>query len=90
MKRSIVIFSVLLLLLTGCNKNEKKEPEKLDYTKEITISVGEEVPDAQKFFSDTTSLSTKDIKWNNMEVEENKVYYTGAYTGTIKDNNDYE
>ena len=90
MKKSLIIFSALLLLLTGCNKAEKKEePKKLDYKKEITINVGEEVPSVDKFFSDTTSLATKDITWSeNMKVEENKIYYTGAYVGTIMDKND--
>ena len=50
----------------------------------ISIKIGEEVPSVLDYISSMDSST--EIKWDNLKIENDKVYYSGTYTGIIEYN----
>ena len=76
---SISIISILILL------NIKKE-DIIKYKKSITINVGEEIPNLDKYIDKDykEKIENKKISWKDIDIDDNKVYYTGIYKGVFK------
>ena len=77
MKKILVI--ILLLFITGCNKEIKKE---ITYKEKNTIKVGEEVPSVEDYITSNNCESCT-IEWTNIDLEDNKIYTAGIYEGVI-------
>ena len=83
---SISIISILILL------NIKKE-DIIKYKKSITINVGEEIPNLDKYIDKDykEKIENKKISWKDIDIDDNKIYYTGIYKGIFKyKENEYE
>ena len=80
MKKYVVF--IMLLLLCGCNDATKLYKEELKYKDKITINVGEEVPRAKDYIEGDFDPNAS-INWDNIVLEDNKVYYCGTYNGKI-------
>ena len=50
-----------------------------EYTKTITINIGDEVPISIKYDNKNFNVS-----WDNMITEDGKIYHTGIYAGNFK------
>ena len=76
---SISIISILILL------NIKKE-DIIKYKKSITINVGEEIPNLDKYIDKDykEKIENKKISWKDIDIDDNKIYYTGIYKGIFK------
>lgn len=81
MKKIILI--IMLLFVTGCNKEVKKE---VTYKEKITIKVGEEVPSLEDYITSDYCESCT-IEWIDVDLEDNKVYTASIYEGTLKIDN---
>ncbi|MBQ1813075.1 MAG: D-alanyl-D-alanine carboxypeptidase family protein [Bacilli bacterium] len=75
-----VILIIMLLFVTGCNKEVKKE---VTYKEKITIKIGEEVPSLEDYITSDYCESCT-IEWTNIELEDNKVYVANTYEGILK------
>ena len=89
MKKILII--LLVILLSGCNNNVKdkgkeikEEKKEIKYKDKVTIKVGEEIPSIKDY---TDSETTDKIVWNNIELDDNKIYHVGIYDGKINDVN---
>lgn len=73
----LIIFLVSIIFLLY-NKE-------LTYKENITIKIGENVPTVSSYFKkeDLKRLKDKDIKWNHINIENNRIYYSGNYVGYI-------
>ena len=78
-----IILIIMLLFVTGCNKEVKKE---VTYKEKITIKIGEEVPSLEDYITSDYCESCT-IEWTNLDLEYNKVYTANTYEGTLKINN---
>lgn len=78
MKKIILI--IMLLFITGCNKEIKKE---VTYKEKITIKIGEEVPSLEDYITSDYDESCT-IEWTNIDLEDNKIYTAGIYEGKLK------
>lgn len=78
-----IILIIMLLFVTGCNKEVKKE---VTYKEKITIKIGEEVPSLEDYITSDYCESCT-IEWTNLDLEDNKVYTANTYEGTLKINN---
>ena len=76
---SISIISILILL------NIKKE-DIIKYKKSITINDGEEIPNLDKYIDKDykEKIENKKISWKDIDIDDNKIYYTGIYKGIFK------
>ena len=89
-KKHIVIWSVIIFLLVVAvvvgivlfNIYNRK----LEYKKSVSIKIGDELPTINDYVDDKEleRLDNKEINWNDIPLEENKVYNAGKYTGYIK------
>ena len=81
---SILFFITIIILVIGFFFYFYFYPE-LSYQPEVTISVGEEIPRLEYFFQkeDLHKINNSVIQWEQIPMEENKIYQVGTYLGTI-------
>lgn len=83
MKNKIFILLFLIILILGgyfiYQNNEVK------FKKTFTINVGDEIPSINDYAS--KNIKNIDLKFKNIELEDNKVYKTGTYIASFKYNN---
>ena len=73
----ITLLSAILIKIFSTKKS-------IEFKDNIEISVGEDVPNIDKYVEKENIDKVKDIKikWIDMQLENNKIYYTGIYKGT--------
>lgn len=71
----VCIIVVIVFLLSNINKKDETEVKE-----KITISIGENVPKESDYVTDSSS---DDIEWDDLEIEDGKIYHSGVYTGKI-------
>lgn len=80
MKSKILIFIILVVLIVFgiiyINKNEIK------FKNKITINVGDKIPNINDYAN--KKIKDIDIKFKDIELENNKVYKTGTYISIFK------
>lgn len=59
--------------------------QKFTYQKQIQISVGEDLPTLSSFLNedDLKKVKNQTITWQDIPLEDNKIYYAGTYEGTF-------
>lgn len=56
----------------------------LKYKNSISIKIGDSLPSIDSYIDDELKrLDNKEIKWENINLEDNKIYNVGKYTGYI-------
>lgn len=57
----------------------------LKYKNSISIKIGESLPTIESYIDseELNRLDNKEIKWENINLEDNKIYNSGKYTGYI-------
>lgn len=86
MKKVIISVLCLIIILIGSLiiiKNIKKE-DKIKYKKNISINIGEDIPTIDKYIENKDNIDNVKISWKDIDIEDNKVYYTGIYKGVFK------
>ena len=83
----ILLIVVLVFLGIGLVQIDYKD---LDYIKRIDIKIGEEIPDINKYVNgeNLEKLNSKEIEWDNIESQDNKIYSAGLYKGYISFRNE--
>ncbi len=85
MKKFVYLLIVLFLILIGYfTVIYIKEENSITYKKNLTINVGENIPTIYDYVEEDKKIKDEKIKWNNIKIEDNKVYYAGNYSGTFK------
>jgi len=83
MKRSIIVLSILLI--TGCSISK----EKLDYIENLSIKIGEEIPNITEYINNYENLKDDiDDLVFDIETTDNKIYNVGTYEGKFKYNDE--
>lgn len=86
MKKIIISVLCLIIILLGSLiiiKNIKKE-DKIKYKENISINVGEDIPTIDKYIENKDNIDNIKLSWKDIDIEDNKVYYTGIYKGIFK------
>lgn len=78
-KKVIIIVSILILLISGLIIYFSFF--KLDYKKEITLYIKDNVPNSKLYTN-----KELEIEWKDLKQEDSKLYYSGTYNGYIKYN----
>ncbi len=83
----ILIFIILIILISLLfiyNKNNK-----LIYKEEITINVGDKLPSINDYVDkkDLDKVKNININFKDINIEQNKIYYSGIYNGSFSFNN---
>lgn len=78
MKKILIFISTLiLLLLIVLGINLFKKDNKIEYKEEVSINIGEEIPDTSKFVDSKYKVSK--IKWENIDLKK-----AGKYSGVFE------
>lgn len=80
-KKFILILICLVILTVIVIYNMKNS---INYKKEIIINVGDKLPSINNYVIKKDITSS--IKWNQMKIENDKIYYSGIYTGIFNYN----
>lgn len=82
---------VILLLISLCYFLIKyiDYRKKINYKEEITIKIGDSLPTIYNYVDkdDIKKIKNKNISWKDINISDNKVYYTGIYKGIFNFNN---
>lgn len=81
-KLKYIIFVILLvgLIVSGIVLFFPEKLNILSYEKEITLKIGETVPTKMEYKVGNKTYQEK-IAWNELNIEDEKVYYAGQYKG---------
>lgn len=81
-KRIVWSISIIfiMLLLGGAILYFLKKEEIVSYNKEITLKIGDTVPDQIEYKIGKKTDHAK-ITWNELFIEDEKIYYVGTYKG---------
>lgn len=73
----VTIFSICMFLVSN---------NKLKYKKELNINIGDMVPTIESYVRKSTlkKVKSKNIEWQGLAIENNRVYNSGTYLGYIK------
>jgi len=87
-RHSILINIFFWLLIIGiffCINIVNIQYKDLDYKKSITIKVGDEIPSINDYVNSENieKLDSKEIKWEKINLKDNKIYISGEYSGYI-------
>lgn len=84
-KKKIFLIIFLFLILIGGFSLFYYFYQEISYQPEITISVGDELPQIENFFLKKELKKLRDpiIQWEQIPVEENRIYQVGTYHGTV-------
>ena len=87
----ILLFIILIVvgsLVVIKYNNEQKEKKKLSYKEEITIKIGDKLPNINDYVDkkDQDKIKNTSIDWKDITIEENTTYYSGTYQGIFKFN----
>lgn len=83
----ILIFIILIILISLLFIYNKKN--KLIYKEEITINVGDKLPSINDYVDkkDLNKVKNININFKDINIEQNKIYYSGIYNGSFSFNN---
>lgn len=86
-KFKIILGIIILLIILSCTYIFIIKKYTLDnifyYKDKITIEVGDDVPTLNDYLY-KDKKDNKSIKWDKLEIKDNKVYNVGIYTGKFK------
>lgn len=76
---------VLLVIMIGIGCFLFYYDKEIPYQKEVTIQVGETLPSIGDYFDkkDISKLDSELIQWSKMDLEDNRIYQVGTYTGFV-------
>lgn len=78
----LIILCFFLYYFYVCKKGVK-------YKSFLTIEIGEKLPSVEDYVSnDDLDRVAKEIVWENLKTDDNQIYKTGEYSGTIGFNNE--
>lgn len=77
----IILFIIMILGITFFIYYNKD----LKYQSVVTIKIGEELPSIENYVDDRElkRLNNKEIEWQDVNLEDNKIYIAGKYIGYI-------
>ena len=78
---STIIIILLMIIAVFMLKNNKKY--NLTYEKNITIKVGENIPNINDYITDSNAT---ELTFNDIKSDNNRVFYSGIYKGYFKYN----
>ncbi len=81
-KKLIFIFLVVIIIVGGMIMFLSKKNEALSYQKEIKLKIGEKVP-METEYQLGKKIITEKIKWEKLELEDEKIYHAGTYQGSF-------
>ena len=88
MKKVLVafVFIVLSISISFIVIKCIDKPKDIKIKDNITINIGDEIPDIKKYVNEKDYEKLKDCKisWKDIDIENKKIYYTGKYLGIIK------
>lgn len=85
----IVLFIILVFISILVIFKYKEEQNKISYKKDLTIKIGEELPNINAYVDNKDLKKVKDINidWKDIIIENNTTYYSGTYMGIFNFNN---
>lgn len=84
----ITLFVVIIIVVVLFTHKSKE----INFKESYTINVGDKIPTIKKYLSKDVQLKESiDIAWKDINLEDNRIYYTGIYLGKFKyKKNDYK
>ena len=90
-KLFIIIGSILLLIVIGVSiflfTSKKNFKDIFKYKDKLTIEAGSKIPTMNDYLYHNTT-EEKEIVWDNIEIEEGKIYKPGTYKGKFNYDNE--
>ena len=87
-RKYIILFITLLIIVLLpflCVDTTFIHYKELKYRKSINIKIGNELPSITDYVNseDLDMLDSKEIVWNSLVLDDNKIYVAGNYNGYI-------
>lgn len=82
-KKLLFVFFVIILIVGGIMIFFSKKDEIPSYQKKINLKIGEKVP-LKIEYQFGKKKATEKIKWEKLELEEERIYHAGTYQGSFQ------